>query len=159
MDIETFWRAYLSSLPKGKSAPKERPPAWYFSDNAQSADRLGELVLRGLKTGTASLYWSYKDGQESLPAPGDLSIITDFDGQPLCLIETTRVEVLAFDQVGSDQAAAEGEGDLSLDYWRQVHWEFFGRECRRIGRKPDESMPVVCERFQVIFRRPAEDWQ
>lgn len=155
MDLDAFWQAYLVSLPRGSPQPVERPPAWYFSDSAQAADHLGELVLRGLKTGTASLYWSYQDDQESLPSPGDLSIITNFEGQPLCLIQTTRVEVLPFDQVGADQAAAEGEGDLSLEYWQQVHWEFFNRECRRIGRKPDRSMPVVCERFEVIYRRPA----
>jgi uncharacterized protein YhfF len=155
MDIDTFWQAYLSSLLQGKPHPEKRPPTWYFSDNAESADHLGELVLRGLKTGTASLYWSYTDPQETLPRPGELSIITDFDGQPLCLIETIRVEVLPFIEVGADHAAAEGEGDLSLDYWRQVHWEFFERECKRIGRKPGENMPVVCERFQVVFRRPS----
>jgi uncharacterized protein YhfF len=153
MDIETFWQAYLSNLPPGRPHPEKRPSAWYFSDNAEAADHLGELVLRGLKTGTASLYWSYKDAQGTLPRPGEISIITNFEGQPLCLIETTRVEVQPFMDVSADHAAAEGEGDLSLDYWRQVHWEFFGRECKRIGRKPDEKMPVVCERFQVIFRR------
>ena len=67
------------------------------------------------------------------------------------------MEVLPFNQVGTEHAAAEGEGDLSLDYWRQVHWEFFGRECRNIGRKLDENMPVVCERFEVIFRRPSSE--
>jgi uncharacterized protein YhfF len=156
MDVETFWQAYLASLPAGAASPGDRPPAWFFSDSEQGANRLGSLVLRGLKSGTASLYWSYKPGIDPLPKAGDLAIITDFSGQPLCLIETTQVEILPFDQVSEAHAAAEGEGDLSLEYWRRAHWEAFGRECRRLGRKAAEDMPVVCERFQVLFRRPAE---
>jgi uncharacterized protein YhfF len=28
---------------------------------------------------------------------------------------------------------------------------YFGRECQRIGRVRDPGMPVVCERFEVVF--------
>ena len=45
----------------------------------------------------------------------------------------------------------EGEGDGSLAYWRKVHWEFFTRELSPFGRTPEKSMPVVCERFNVVY--------
>jgi uncharacterized protein YhfF len=48
-------------------------------------------------------------------------------------------------------ASDEGEGDLSLAYWRDVHWEFLGEECATIGKDPSESMPVVCEHFRCIY--------
>jgi uncharacterized protein YhfF len=90
---------------------------------------------------------------EELPAVGDLSIITNWDGEPLCIIETTEVQVKPFDEVDEGFAYDEGEGDQSLAYWREVHWDVFSRECSTIGREPVESMPVVCERFRVIFPR------
>lgn len=44
-----------------------------------------------------------------------------------------------------------GEGDGTLRYWRDVHWQYFSRECQRIGREPSMRMPVVCEQFRVVF--------
>ncbi|MDN7181448.1 hypothetical protein M0D69_26295 [Caballeronia sp. SEWSISQ10-4 2] len=40
--------------------------------------------------------------------------------------------------------------DLSLSYWQRQHWRFFSDECLRIGRVVDESMPLVCETFDVL---------
>ena len=79
-------------------------------------------------------------------------VVTNFAKTPLCVIQTQTVEVVAYDDVSEEFAATEGEGDGSLKYWRQAHWAFFGRECQRIGRTPELKMPVVCERFKVIFR-------
>ena len=40
-----------------------------------------------------------------------MSVVTDWDGIPLCIIETSEVEVRAFKDVDEEFAAAEGEGD------------------------------------------------
>ena len=85
-----------------------------------------------------------------IPKPGDLSVVTWWNGQPVCVIKTTRVEIRPYDEVDADFAASEGEGDGSLAYWREAHWRFFSRECERIGRTLDPKMPVVCERFEVV---------
>jgi len=78
-------------------------------------------------------------------------VVTDWQGIPRCIIETTNVEIVSFDRVTDSFAAREGEGDKTLRYWREVHWRFFSRECQRIGREPDLQMPVVCEQFKVIY--------
>ena len=88
-----------------------------------------------------------------LPEIGALSVVTDWRGAPLRVIETTHVEIVPFDRVDEGFAATEGEGDGSLRYWRDAHWRFFSRECARIGRRPDPQMPVVCERFEVVYPR------
>ena len=86
---------------------------------------------------------------------GDLSVVTRWSGAPVCVIETRQIEVLPFEQVSAEFAAFEGEGDGSLAYWRRVHWAYFGRECIRLGREPSLAMPVVCERFGVLYRANA----
>ena len=48
-------------------------------------------------------------------------------------------------------AATEGEGDASLAFWRDAHWAAFSRELEGIGRSPQADMPVVCERFEVVY--------
>ena len=77
-------------------------------------------------------------------------------GEPGCVIETRRVNIVAFEEVTEEFAETEGEGDGSLEYWRRAHEAFFGRECVRLGVKPNPRMPVVCERFEVVFRGPAK---
>jgi uncharacterized protein YhfF len=152
---EAFWQAYLAALPPDAVRPAQRPAAWYFCDNEADANELGALVVAGTKTATASLLWVYEAEGEPVPQVGELSLITDWDGAPLCLIETTEIMVRPFDAVEPQFACDEGEGDRTLAYWREVHWRFFSRECATIGRTPDETMPVVCERFRVVYRPQA----
>lgn len=49
--------------------------------------------------------------------------------------------------------ATAGEGDGSLAYWREAHWAAFTRELEMAGRRPELDMPVVCERFDVVYPR------
>ena len=69
----------------------------------------------------------------------------------MCIIETTGVEIVPFNDVTERFAATEGEGDKTLRYWREVHWLYFGRECKRIGKGASLQMPVVCEEFSVTY--------
>lgn len=152
--IAAFWRAYQNTLDAPDPAAP-LPRAWYFCDNASDAAELGDLVRRGIKTATASLGWVYEAQDEALPQVGELNIITNWEGDPLCIIETTGIAVRPFNEVEAAFAYDEGEGDRSLAYWREVHWRFFSRECAQIGRTPDLTMPVVCERFRLVYPAPA----
>lgn len=129
--------------------------AFHFDDNEPSANQLAALVVDGRKRATAALLWAYESDDKRIPEPGDLSIVTDFQGNAVCIIETCRVEVIPFSQVSAEFASTEGEGDGSLGYWRRAHEAFFDRECQRIGRSPEPDMPVVCERFEVVFQPSA----
>ncbi len=147
-----LWRAFLASgSPAAESAAGATYTSWQFGLGEQMADRLLGLVLSGRKRATAGALWSYEHEGEPVPRPGDFSIILDGADLGRCIIRTTSVEITAFDQVGEAFAHAEGEGDLSLAYWRKGHWEFFARELAEFGRTPQPDMPVVCERFEVVF--------
>jgi len=150
-NVVKFWQEYLSILPKEKRAGLQMPEAWAFGRGAEMADELGGLVASGIKQATASLLWEYEAEGSQLPKPGDLSIILDGKDQPLCLIETVEIQVKPFSQVEERFAYDEGEGDRTLKYWRDAHWRFFGVTCQEIGREPSEEMPVVCERFQLVW--------
>lgn len=128
---------------------------WHFCDNQADADELVELVLAGRKRATAALLWSYEAEGEALPQAGDFDIVTDWSGRARCVIRTISVEVVPFEAVSSDFAAAEGEGDGSLEYWREAHRAAFGRELAAAGAALTPEAPVVCRRFEVVFRGPA----
>jgi uncharacterized protein YhfF len=85
-----------------------------------------------------------------LPEVGLKTIVLDGQGEPLCIVETTEVVVRPYQEVDASFAYEEGEGDRSLEYWRDAHWRFFSRTLPTIGREPTVDMPLVCERFRVI---------
>lgn len=149
--VRDYWRSYLDSLQSDLPSRNFEYEAWAFGNTPEMADSLGDLVKRGVKIATASLVWAYEAEGEEYPEAGDISIILDGRGAPMCIIETSDVEVAAFNEVGEEHAYDEGEGDRSLDYWREVHWAFFAEECKSIGREPTGDMPVVCEWFRLIY--------
>ena len=149
--VARFWRAYLETLPEGSPARDETYEAWAFGDGPELADELGALVLTGRKTATCFALWEVEAGEETMARVGDKSVILDGRGEPLCVVETTEVAVRRFDEVDGRFAHEEGEGDRSLEYWRGAHRRFFERTLPGIGRHFSEDMPLVCERFRVIY--------
>ncbi|MEZ5305742.1 MAG: ASCH domain-containing protein [Pyrinomonadaceae bacterium] len=148
-ELEAFWLKFASTV---DGVLEDRfYEAFYFGDSGEMAAELAALVLEGKKRATASALWTYESTGKPLPKIGDLSVITDFSGRPHCAIETTEISIVPFIDVTEDFAAAEGEGDCSLGFWRDVHEVYFKRECENAGREFDASMPVVCERFEVVF--------
>ncbi len=149
--VDEFWQSFLASLPAEARPATDEYQAWHFCDNESDANELAALTRSGIKQATCGLLWAYQAEGQVLPQSGDISIITDWRGQPQCIIETTEVQICAFNEVDQGFAAAEGEGDGSLESWRRVHWDAFARECAIIGRRPRDHMPVVCERFRLIY--------
>ncbi len=139
--VEAFWRGTGSTGPA--------PEAWAFGDHADLADELLGLVLDGTKTATASSLWDTEADGDPVPRVGDLSIVLDGAGRPGALIRTTQVRVVPFIDVDAEHARLEGEGDRSLSHWREAHEAFFRRTATD-DRGFDETMPVVCERFEVL---------
>jgi len=124
------------------------PPVWNFGDSPELADELLALVLDGKKTATTGLESEYLDDGEPIPKVGDLSIVTDGKGAPRALIRDEEVCVLSFGDVTAKQAALEGEGDCTLEYWRQAHRDVW----RRRGVEIKDDTRVVWERFSVKYQ-------
>jgi uncharacterized protein YhfF len=154
MPMPTHLAGFWGSFAKSNALASEERfyEAFSFGDSKELADELADLVLRGTKRATASALWTFEIEGKRLPKTGDLSIVTNWSGTPLCVIETQRIDVVPFMDVTAEFAATEGEGDGSLSFWREVHRAFFTRECERLGREFSDRMSVVCERFAVIYR-------
>ncbi|WP_312415618.1 ASCH domain-containing protein [Comamonas sp.] len=147
--VLTMWSAF--SLEQGGIQEERFYEAFGFGDSPALADELGQLVLSGTKRATAGSVWSYESSGKGTPKPGDLSVVTDSNDMPLCIIETVQVDIVPFSAVSKEFAAVEGEGDGSLAYWRKVHFEYFSRECASAGRSFNEDMLLACERFRVVY--------
>jgi uncharacterized protein YhfF len=148
--IQQFWNKFIETIQPGVERP-ETYQSWAFGRTSETADKLASLVMDGLKTATAGLVWNFEAEIEPFPQVGQYNLILNGKGEPVCIIQTTSVEVKPFNAVDDRHAMEEGEGDLSLAFWREVHWRVFSEECADIGLSPDVEMPVCCERFRLCY--------
>lgn len=153
--IEHYWQRYLETLSEAKRTDLSGNRPYLvdqFGDTPELADELGQLVLAGIKTATCSALWEWPAKPQPLPTVGLKTIVLAGDKRPLCIIETTEVELRPFNQVDARFAYDEGEGDRTIDTWRREHWSYFSRVLPQIGKAPTPEMVLVCERFRVVFR-------
>ncbi len=90
---------------------------WTFDD-----DELFELVRNGRKHGTCSRH----TGNKNMATVGTIEEIYNSQGETI-KIQITAVRKCRFCDIDDTWAHIEGEGDLSLAYWRKVHIEFFNK--------------------------------
>lgn len=152
MKIRQYWDSFLATLPSDSPYCEKKYVAEGFGDHPKPADELGALIVSGIKTGTCSALWEWLAEGNPIPEVGLISIVLNGAGEPICIIETTEVTQRRFNEVDEDFARSEGEGDLSLQYWREAHTTYFSRVLPKIGKEFSEDMPLVCERFQVIHK-------
>lgn len=112
-----------------------------FGDSPELIDKISNLIVAGIKTATCSSY-----NPDSKPVEvGHRVVVLNSVNQPVCVIETIKVDVIPFNKVSDDFARKEGEGDLSLKFWRKEHKRFF----RKQGIF-SEDMLLLCEEIKVI---------
>ena len=147
--IEAFWTAFTTAT--GVDGPYE---SWAFGDRSlpDLATELALLVRDGPKRATAGLASDYEDENETLPKSGDLSVILDGEGSPICVIRTTAVEIRRFGDVDEAFAWDEGEGDRTLEWWRRAHLRFFEQQ----GIQIDEDALMVLEHFELLWPVPTD---
>jgi uncharacterized protein YhfF len=149
--IEMFWQDYLSTL---SEEDRKNVPAYLvddFADTPEAATKVGKLVRDGIKTTSSSLLWGLEHLGEPPPKVGDISVVVDGDGAPLCIIEMVEVEIRPFNTVDEQFAFEYGEGERTRAYWLNDNWDYHSRWCREIGREPSETMPIVFQRFRLLY--------
>lgn len=149
-----YWQAYLDTLPT--DAPRRRAEVCSegWGDSPEMAEELGQLIATGKKTATCSALWSWEEEGNEPTSVGLCTVVLDGQNKPLCIVETTEVTIRTYEEVDEQFAHDEGEGDLTLGYWRAAHWRFFTRQLAPIGKEPTMDMPLVCERFRVVYPDP-----
>ncbi len=150
--VKAYWQNFLSTLPPESPYHSKTYIAEGWGDTPEMADELGTLIAQGTKTGTCSALWEWEAEGKTPTQVGELTVALDGQGEPLCIVETVDVSIRKYNEVDADFARSEGEDDLSLDYWRAAHKRFFTRVLSKFGMEFSEAMPLVCERFRVIYK-------
>ena len=134
IEADRYWQQYLTSPTK----EVERPPAYVesfsFGFTARDASEIAGLVLDGTKTATGSVLWSYEADGKTIPRVGDHWIVVDGGCTPVCIIRTTDVSIIPFDEIPDVYAREGGEADRTLATWRPMYWRYRVRAPRSRAR-------------------------
>jgi len=117
---------------------------------ADIADELAQLIVDGKKTATCSIYSLYEIENEPLPAVGQYTIVLSSKDDPVAIVRTSEVLIVKMNEVPEELALAEGEGDLTYQYWWNSHKEAFTAELGEHGMDFREDMLLVFEKFELV---------
>ena len=87
-EVQAFWQRFLKST--ARPSDTRYIDCYHFTADEKLANELLALTLSGKKAATTSLHCLYGMEGDPLPQPGDLSIITDWEGTPKCASSRTR---------------------------------------------------------------------
>ncbi len=107
--------------------------------------RLNQLILDGRKRATAGLLMEYVKENEELEVIGERLALVDDDTRRVATVVVVAVETVPFIEVPWSFAQAEGEGDESLEDWRDGHRRFW----TGVGETIDDQTPVVLIWFEL----------
>jgi uncharacterized protein YhfF len=149
-----LWRDYAVAHPAA-TAGEESPSVERFGDNPALCEQLLGLVLDGTKTATSTLVAEFEHEGVPLPRIGSHWIACDSAGRPRAILRSTELRLGTIDGVDAEFASDEGEDDRSRDSWLVEHEKFWRRSCDAMGIEWDRGLPIVFERFDVVWTSAA----
>ncbi|AXN30288.1 ASCH domain-containing protein [Vibrio coralliilyticus] len=148
---QAYLNEYLTTLTPQQRESIPDTIAEYFCADEFNANECARLINEGTKRASCSLKQGYDIEQEPLPQVGRITVVLNWQQEPVCIIRLTEVSICPFDQVTEEFARSEGEGDLSYEWWRDVHIKFFTQYAGEIGAKFDLQSELVLERFEKVY--------
>lgn len=146
--VKQYWRKFRK---KNNVDQNIEFDSWSFGDGTpEMADKLAQLVVTGKKTATSSSLISYTYEEERMPVVNQYDVVLDGFDQPVAIIQYTKIEIMPIKEVSNLFASLEGEGDLSLSYWYNVHKKFFTAELEAWGKQFSDELLIACQTFKVV---------
>jgi uncharacterized protein YhfF len=148
---QAYWEDYLLTL-----SDDQRPTNAFISagyaGTPEITDSLLGLYLSGRKIAGSSIVEDFLSAGDSLPQVGNYWIYLNGLGEPSCILRTEKVVLHKFKDVSVEIAIAEGEGDLTLEYWKNVHSDLYSPFLRSWGIREINEATVITEFFKIVHK-------
>jgi len=144
--IDLFLEEYrftLSDKEKGEFADRGYNFLGFGKDQNLS-DRLINLIIKGRKRATSSLY----NKEKKLPNVDSYGIVLNHQNDPCCLVQYTGFDIKPFSKIGLEFAEEDGETTGDLQVWADERRNYFKKK----GARFNESSLVLCEKFRLVFK-------
>ncbi|EPR7549235.1 ASCH domain-containing protein [Vibrio fluvialis] len=150
-DQQALLDEYFATLSSSQKEAIPQVSAEYFCADEYNANECARLINDDVKRASCSLKAGYDADSEPLPEVGRITVVLNWQQEPVCIIRLNKVEVMPFNQISAEFAALEGEGDDTYAWWRAAHIDFFTQYAQEVGVAFNEESDIVLEYFEKVF--------
>lgn len=147
-EVKQFWHDFILRNPEYKNYCI--PKVDHFCNDKINTDLCAELVKKGIKKASCGLKLFYEMDKDFFPKVNQLSIIVNWDKEPICVVKTNKIYFQKFKDIDAEWAKSEGEGDQTLEQWRETHKQYFQNQLTEMGLVFTEEVELICEKFALI---------
>lgn len=142
-----FWQAFLEETGTPENSYCNR--CTYFGESEEASVDVMEQLLRGEKTAISHCVPHYIVTREPMPKVGDYTMVTDFYGNPGCILKCVDVVI---DPIGAiPEEVAEKEGQGSLEAWREGKRQQFQALSAQSRFHYNDELPVLMELVELVY--------
>lgn len=123
-----------------------------FGESLEAANAAAEAAACGKKSLMTYPENGYRTAMKGMPEEGDLNIVVNWAGEPVCVIETVKVSRIRFCDADASVCVAEMPDSES---WKEAKEAECKRELEELGDAFDENIMLVAEEFRSIYRKEA----
>jgi uncharacterized protein YhfF len=147
-EVQAFWAEFCKA--NDVTATDYHCSTFGDPEFADYGDEITRLAMDEVKRATAHLAMDFEINNVKRREVGDYWVILWEDMTPACVLKMVNIEVRPFKDVDAAFAAREGEGDGSLEYWKNCHEDYFKQQLAKWGREWRDDLPVVLESFDLV---------
>ena len=147
---KSYWDSYIFSLPR-EMRPLNPTVSASYAGNREITDELLALYIKGTKTAGSSVVEDFVTAGDPLPEIDNYWIFLKSNEEPGCILKTVDIKIHKFKEVPVAIAVAEGEGDLTLEYWCKVHGELYSPFLKSWGLSTIEDATIITEFFSIVY--------
>lgn len=143
-----FWSVFLEETNTAPTAVVSRYT--YFGQSEAETVTALEQLLSGEKTAISHCIPDYLVKKQPLPRIGDYTMVTDFYGNPCCILKAVDVLISPLPEVPELWMQREHPG-ISRDAWLQEKYAEYKSLAARGSFHANTENPVLLEQVQVVY--------
>ena len=145
--IDDYWNQVIASKPELAVDHQIRS----IGIDEETTVLIIDFIKEGEKVGTFSLPWLMQS--ENIPAShtGQPIILLSYDGKPEIVVQITDIAETTFGEIDYDVTKIDGPPVRDPEVWIPLHREYWNNILKPYGRSCTDDMPVIVERFQLVY--------
>lgn len=143
-----FWQVFLEET--GTPEQTVLNEYTYFGHSEEESVTVLEQLLSGEKTAVSHCIPDYLAQKRRMPRIGDYTMVTDFYGNPCCILHTTQVTIAPMPKIPTELMVRECPG-INREAWLAQKQAEYQSLAERGGFHYHGEIPVLMESVELVY--------
>jgi len=145
---QDFWGAFLEQT--GRPETTVMTDVTYFGGSEEESVTVLEQLLSGEKTAVGHCIPAYLAAKRRMPRIGDYTMVTDYYGNPCCILFTSDVTIAPMSEIPEDLRRRECPA-LTPEQWLTRKQAESRDLAGRLKFHYNEEIPLLMETVEMVF--------